>query len=106
MPNWCENDLFVSGESSMRSKFLKHCINDGRLLDFNQFVPITQEILLVTKDPWGTNKNAFEVIIRETYSKFYKSLKKDTVLIKFETSWSPPLPIIMAMSKIFSDLKF
>jgi len=40
MPNWCENDLYITGPRDEVGKFLKKCRKNGKYtLDFNDFIP-------------------------------------------------------------------
>lgn len=47
---------------------------------------------------WGTKWN--------TYSGFSKKMRYNTVEYKFETAWSPPIPVIEVLTKKFPDLDF
>lgn len=49
------------------------------------------------KDKWGTKWNASGVTL---------SRSRAGAKIKFETPWSPPVPVIAAASELFPDLEF
>ena len=128
MPNWCNNDLIVQGDKTQLNHFVrkakgiepqyklsedeKKFYTEEMLkpqeceLCFNQFVPVPKEILEQgfstagynwQVDNWGTkwgaSVHAFEVC-------------GDTVAVHFDTAWSPPEKVIMAMSNQFPKLTF
>jgi len=112
MPNWCENNLIVSGEKSELDKFKKEVQGTGwdsvtpSLLDFNQIIPMPQEVIDEGYDEsgyswetanWGCKWGAHEV-------DFYESDK--ALHYYFETPWSPPEPILLAMGDKYSKLDF
>jgi hypothetical protein len=97
----------------------------GRPLDFNAFVPYPKEYRELDErareyerqhgrhppfkdgfnsggyewcvENWGTKWNAHEVrLVR----------RKRSLVYIFDTAWSPPIPVVLAMSRRFPDLTF
>ena len=140
MPNWCENDLRVSGKKEDLKKFIKFMKGENGNLDFNSFVPypakyrkmdeeynkiqmmneIKREMFFSLhpkkrdmKDGynaggyewccnnWGTKWNAANVDMQK-----FSALSETVVLINFDTAWSPPVQIVLSMSKKFPMLHF
>lgn len=121
MPNWCSCDLIIMGPKIIREhfeKFAKDPTDPKRLLDMNQFVPYPKEFAdkdkaaagnPSTKDGynsggynwccvnWGTKWNFGDVELKVTNSSHRYT---------FDTAWSPPLPIIFAMSELYPHLLF
>jgi len=109
MPNWCENKLvLVDATKEMIDSI---CSFEGPLkphIDFETIVPVPDDPAYrdepsqaEAKDSpnwwytwnlknWGTKWNACDTHINH-----------DT--ITFETAWSPPIPIIGALSEMFPD---
>lgn len=111
MPNWSYNSLAMYGTDRAVRAFLdRHCPN-GKL-DFNTFVPYPEAYKAEDDeasakyngsarvfgkhgmdwcyDNWGTKWNAHEVdITNNNHTAF-----SNWLIIKFETAWSPPWPII------------
>jgi hypothetical protein len=77
------------------------------LLDFNQFVPVPPEVVAAgyansdtwCQQNWGTRTNAYPGTKVERVS-------GEEVRFSFETAWSPPCPVVVAMAKEFPLLKF
>jgi len=131
MPNWCENDLRIHGPVGDLKRFtifaksynlqVKDLENDS-ILDFNSFVPYPERFRELDKiaEQWdgsrrrpkdGYNSGGYEWCRRFWGTKWNAcrvSLKryKRSLLYKFDTAWSPPTPVIFAMSECFPRLKF
>ena len=120
MPNWCEDDLAVSGPKTEIKKFRKQgeantkkkIINDF----FAQFVPYPKDIFRgdvgqkeealygdktwVTWCPanWGTKWDANNcVVITE---------KPNRVVYQFDTAWGPPIQWLEKVAAIYPKLHF
>ena len=123
MPNWTENDLDVKGLLSEVNLFIKKAKGTNGDIDFNNFVPYPDDFIKKdvkamnskkAKDGfnsggfewccnnWGTKWNACDIVmdLKTTNGKTSK------LQVSFSTAWSPPLPIIKAMSKAFPTLTF
>jgi hypothetical protein len=134
MPNYCENDLFVTGKDEDVHLFMQNCSSPGTLLDFNKFIKMPDELDISSElnpnetlkerykinsekygheswyswrwENWDTKWNAICTCILSNYSSDKYKYIENGFLIKFSTAWNPPKPVVLAMSKIFPDLKF
>lgn len=119
-PNWCENELTIKGKKKDLDKF-KSKLKDK--LDFNDFIPYPENFRMLDEkarkheektgnwikdgynsggyqwccENWGTKWNASNCEVTKDEKK---------VLFRFDTAWSPPIPVIIAMSKKFPKLRF
>ena len=112
MPNWCENELVIGSKNEDLIKTIHNeIINKNGHLDFELItgVPDTpayrneydKEQNEIRGDPtfwynwncknWGTKWNACESDVDGPYPTL--------LTIKFQTAWSPPEPVISALSK-------
>lgn len=121
MPNWCDNELYIVGEEEQILEFLEFAKSDDYyqngeicLLDFNKFVPQPSDDELEkmydnTKgsmpgwykwrvDNWETKWNSYDPRVEEVWN--------DTYCVRFNTAWSPPIPVVLAMSEKFPRLEF
>ena len=132
MPNYCENDLCVSGSKDKLHAFLE-CV--GSEFDFETIVPYPAKYVELDKaaeewhklhpngnckdappdgfnqggsgwrwNNWGTKWNAIDALIQNVNDAYVTVNPQAT--ITFRTAWSPPLPVIEAASKRFPDLRF
>jgi hypothetical protein len=162
MPNWCSNDLYITGPIRHRNRFALHVAGNlpkqpispiwedtealttfkvlevqgiGKELvtevkeyemdplSFNTLIPYPNTFKLMdeiaeaerekgnykVKDGynqggydwccrnWGTKWDACEVKVRTT---------KSSLVYKFDTAWSPPIPVIDKMHEMFPMLQF
>jgi len=128
MPNHCENDLHISGEKADVDKLLAFIGADKEKteFDFSKIIPYperfeqmdremkeaqeTPEGREAYKAKWGTasdgfNSGGYEWRIREWGTKWgaYDVARRDYegVVLTFQTAWSPPFPVIVALAKMF-----
>ena len=111
MPNWCECELKVEGDTIERTRFKE--VAEGKPysdepekvieLDFNKFIKMPEELAKTEGwydwciANWDTKWNACDIDIQEDeYSLDYD----------FQTAWSPPIAVIKAMIKQFPKLTF
>jgi len=120
MPNWCYNEMEVTGSKENLVKFMDFIKGDKRDFDFNKVLPYPEEyekLDLETPDQfvgynnggynwciknWGTKWNACEPNITLTDV----SPKSSIVEISFDSAWSPSEPITRKLSELFPDLTF
>jgi hypothetical protein len=112
MPNWVHNQLQILGNDAD----VEHCLDaikgDKRALDFEQIVPIPASVerpkdamsdasalLYWRVDNWGTKWNACDHLdgVTDCYP--------EGAMIRFDTAWSPPLAVLLALSKKFPSLE-
>jgi hypothetical protein len=108
VPNWCDCELDIIGSRQERQRFARKAVNaEDRtvLIDFNNFVPVPKELDESgnTRDwciaNWGTKWNLGD----DT------NIDIDTdsfTIYHFMTAWTPPRPVVLAMSKQFPTLRF
>lgn len=134
MPNWCSNELIVTGADSELSVFKQYAEGVAReediCLDFNKFVPYIKGI----SDHSGFEKMSVaerELVVmlgRGDLDKDYDTVgynwcikhwgtkwnathseihdEPGCLTYGFDTAWTEPAPVIHAMSRIFPELSF
>jgi hypothetical protein len=102
MPNWCNNILKVEGESKWLDTFLSDCFSKdeyGRVFfDFEKIIPLGEPGKFyedTCRIQWGTKWNSIDCDIK---------IEKSAVTVWFETAWTPPEPVIKALSKKYPSL--
>lgn len=70
MPNYCVNELLITGELSFRRDFEEIARSETRVLDFNNFVPYPEEWREGDEkwEEWWATSNAMDSIDREVFS--------------------------------------
>lgn len=133
MPNWCENDLQVSGEDRRVREFLELAGTEGTAIDFNRFVPYPAEFAERDRaaEAWrnthppaewfsgptdGFNSGGYDWRVKHWGTKWSArgaargegSVEGSTatVVLHFDTAWSPPTPVVLNASRRFPDLTF
>lgn len=119
MPNWCTIEMSISKDAKKILDFIK---GDGTLFDFNKVIPMPPDQPDLSKlNPflahsnigikehglfgnnnwfdwsvinWGTKWNACNTVL----------ITSNT--IEFRTAWDAPIPVIIALSKLFPETKF
>jgi len=131
VPNWCFNELTISGSKKSLDKCLrsikgKQGQKKGAVqpLDFEKIVP-TPKALINTVSPSDHNDKKVQARLKkygyENWYDFHCSewgtkwncgeaslsrISSDKALITFDTAWSPPKPVIEKLSMDFPDLEF
>lgn len=128
MPNWCENRLTVTGQGRGLDIFIEFAKGEDSELTANAFVPYPKEyeemdriareyrkehpddIANCPEDGynhggydwrcknWGTRGDMGESMADR--------INRNTLEYSFDTAWSPPLPVVEAMGRIFPALSF
>lgn len=129
MPNWCENDLTVRGDEKELQRFLEFVKTHTSDFDFNTILPYPESFsnMDTASSEWrknnppekwfegprdGFNSGGYEWCVAQWGTKWnacdvkVEFQCKDEVLISFSTAWSPPLPVIKALSSTFKELQF
>jgi len=126
MPNHCVNFLEISDNEGDNIKQVIDAIEGERLIDFSKIIPYPErfaEMDAVAEayrkehgyagapkdgfnsggyewciENWGTKWNAYkiEVVERDEYR----------IVIKFETAWSAPRPVIIKLAEMFPQYQF
>jgi hypothetical protein len=104
MPNWCENRLHAVGDRKDLDAFLTECFSkdeyDRVFLDFEKIVPLGEpgdDWFEKSLDNWGTKWNVSDCDIKAD---------DKSITVWFETAWSPPTPIMEALTKKYAALSF
>jgi hypothetical protein len=97
MPNWCENELTVQGESAIVNAFLEAMRGEATEIDFDKIIPQPEVIkgggegwYDWRNTHWGTKWNACDSLTMSDQS----ADTKRKVTIRFDTAWAPPLPVV------------
>lgn len=135
MPNWCENDLTVTGPTPRVREFQEFARSkeggEHMPIDFERFVSYPKEWdeLDRARDAWfndpnrqgemppdGYNAGGYDWCIQHWGTKWnahrgelggeYEYEGTLTVTLHFSTAWSPPRPIILKASELFPELEF
>lgn len=106
MPNWCSNDLTISGDNTSIKQFVDdHQLNthedwgsDDGLFSMKVPLPDTENWYEWSCDNWGTKWDVAEFL--------YMDIDEDTITLQFETAWSPPIKWLKSVGKLYPTLKF
>lgn len=129
MPNWCYNELRVSGRRALLEEFIERVKSDKVEFDFESVIPYPEEFRRADEahEAWGTenahipwgerpprpldgyNQGGYDWCIQRWGTKWNSSgavidRRDRSVLISFQTAWSPPIPVIDALSRLFPEL--
>ena len=126
MPNWCSCDLYIAGpKRNLIHKAIQSVDAEGYTshIDFNKIITMPAILEGTTSPPQAGDIRA-EHAKRETgYSDWYEWCRanwgtkwpasqtelregKKRDKISFETAWSPPSPVILALSRMFPENTF
>ncbi len=105
MPNWCTNKLTISERTDGLGEFLKQ---NG--FSFKSIAPpqypedpdgIGWGVISAQNDAWGTKWD-----LNDDESKDAAKSLLDYGYALFDTAWSPPINVILALSKMFPEADF
>ena len=118
MPNWCFNNLRVTGPKRTVARFQNHALGlpsaqtpqvdqAPEVFSFQSLLPIPAD-LLASKPAsdrheweyqhWGCRGGANEAML--------VSISQDGLTYEFDTAWTPPLPFIEHLSHAWPTLSF
>ncbi len=101
MPNYCTNIIMINGEAEILDVLAEFIKSDYGDVDFNKLImsPVFGKIIdgldsnSWCMDHWGTKWNAKDIdVVR---------VNENELKIKFETAWSPSIPIVDKMAELF-----
>jgi hypothetical protein len=104
MPNWCFNRMKITGTISEITRFKQTCIrtvseNKQAQLDFSAIDPMPPGVNAYWAiEHWGTKGNASDFRVTVDAPGCYE--------FRFDTVWSPPVPVWEKMAKMFPALEF
>jgi hypothetical protein len=119
MPNWCDNNLTVTGDAEAIKRFVAGITNeDGSIEILKNLVPFPTE--LEGGDILDHNGNAVgQAFTDEGYNWCLRNwgtkwgdieteitVNDDYLVLKYETAWSPALAGIERISRLFPTLTF
>lgn len=127
MPNWCSNELIITGPKKKIDQCLRTIRGriDGKIspLDLERIIPTPKE-LLDTTSPCSNKRKVARNIKKYDYSDWYSfrlgewgtkgncacvslaRVNSKKALLQFDTAWNPPKNAIEKLSKMFPDLEF
>ena len=111
MPNYCYSRLKMPGvEKEKLQEILDYIKSDDHIFDFNKVIPMPDHVFkgdlgpqvnLFSEDNWyGWSCNNWGTKWNACYSRV------DGDSIYFWTAWSPCLPVVKELSRIFPDVPF
>lgn len=132
MPNWCENTVLLQGTKELVDEVKRYVEDEESAFCFDNIVPMP-EGLVGTRSPAPNNEIANELIRQYGHPSWYEwsvvnwGTKWDTtdvevdewelhnidgdpidalggVTYRFLTAWSPPIPVMQALSEKFPDV--
>jgi len=130
MPNHVDQDLWVTGPTEALKEFLEFAKEGEAILSANKFIPYPEKYMVMDKeaevsrkkDPPdysvkdGFNSGGYEWCVQNWGTKWgiYDAAmigsklegKTGHLKFRFNSAWSPPTPVILAMSEKFHSLHF
>lgn len=114
MPNWVDNDLRIYGSEEELRKIKDFVTNEDGEFDFKKIIPPPdhpdyndEPLSVIDKSPfnwynwnwdnWGTKWNARESIVTGP--------EDGCLHAWFQTAWATPVPVTMALSKLFPSVR-
>ena len=131
MPNWCMNEVTITGDAEDVSKFIDECFTthkEQEILDFTKVLPepdydkpqkdgthnngVQKELHDVMPDwwnwrntNWGTKWNLVPADKDgDVWDYFIETDNKGFLQLRFDTAWSPPDGIYDAIGDKYPDL--
>ena len=120
MPNWCSNNIRVSGPDAALNEFAEW-LDDGNNL-LSKIIPTPEELTKVQSPFNGTKEESDALIAKYGHNNWYDwnianlGTKWDVepnlqtndgeIGLVFESAWSPPQRAIALLAEKFDDLSF
>ena len=98
MPNWCENDLWITGPKEDLQRFA------SEPLTLSRFIPIKEESTQWCVDSWGTKWDIDPT--EPDPDPYFRCDPQECLFYTFLTAWTPPIPTVGMMAKVFPTLSF
>ncbi|NIM99447.1 MAG: hypothetical protein GTO24_15665 [candidate division Zixibacteria bacterium] len=127
MPNWCFNDLYVSGDSEALDRFkdfAKDKDDPENVLHTDNFIPYPEHFKKMDEEAErerkkgnhdvkdGFNNGGYDWCCENWGTKWgicdprIENADDWIIRYSFDTAWSPPKPLIVKMSEMFPKLIF
>lgn len=129
MPNWCENELTIKTKTPEELATILETIageNPKTLIDFNKIIPYPHDYQVTDDFYWSFVKNHGHKPfgIEDSYNRhgyywciehwstkwnacesYIKKSDDKVITIGFSTAWSPPIPVIQKLQKVFPNAR-
>jgi len=111
MPNWCSNQLILTGISQEIFDFNNANLDIEKDLDFNNKVPFPEdrdfdkEWHMWRIINWGTKWTAADTIITFNWEDLEQTIVK-SLIYEFNTAWSPPSKWLLTVSELYPNIEF
>lgn len=104
MPNWCENRVTIRGAAEKLAEITAALMNETQMFSFARILPMPDDrkgSVMIEGwyswriSHWNTKWDAYAPVLTEEPGK---------LIYDFDTAWSPPTPVIVALAKQFPDV--
>lgn len=102
MPNWCDNELFITGAPEDVAALACFVRGDTELFCFNRVIPVPEEISAEDTHDWCIAHWGVKWPILEDAVQMRRTW--DSVSYAFETAWAAPLPVIYRLLELYPQL--
>jgi len=115
MPNWCDCELCITGPKEDLRKLKRKVKSKKSVLDADKIIPYPKEFKNLDKarPGEGFNSGGYEWCCENWGTKWgfcdpavADNIKHGELVYTFETAWSPPIPLIKELGKLFPKLVF
>lgn len=93
MPNWCENEVTVTGPKEAMELFIKYNVNPETPEDFNMAISEPSTIEVGETFNWNKVKD-------------HDESKDSQYMVEFWTRWEPPIYLFEGASPRYPELTF
>lgn len=116
MPNWCYNELTVTGDKEEVKRFAKFVRGNRNDFDFDKVIPYPEKFRKMDEEEpmrsKGFNAGGYEWCLNNWGTKWNScetsagiSVDGTTFGASFDTAWSPPVPVIIKLAELFPTLR-
>lgn len=119
MPNWCYNELSIVGDEKAVARLCEMVKRPESVIDFGKVIPYPkkyEEMDAIIDKEWpmggkGFNSGGYEWCI-DNWGTKWNACDAEVFPIeggvgyRFDTAWSPPSPVVAALSLAFPELEF
>ncbi len=111
MPNWCTNNIKINGKKETIDKLYELYMTNN-IIDFDKIIPYPEEYAEMDKlkDGLGYNSGGYQWCNKNWGTKWklwsdvdfagFERNNDEEVTAYFETAWSPPIPVLLELSKL------
>jgi hypothetical protein len=108
MPNHVDQDLFITGPADDIAEFKKVAQHGEEIISAESFIPYPKKY----EGQVGYNSGGYEWCIENWGTKWgiydgeLVNEREGGLTYRFQSAWSPPIPVIKKMSEMFPKLLF